>query len=76
LIALIQVFIYYSFFFVSEDGFSPQTLLVDSEEDNYIMKTSLAPVAVYSQFNNDRLTGSSIEGIIFDLVKQIEVFFK
>jgi hypothetical protein len=40
------------------------------------MKTSLSPIAVYSSLNNNRLTGSSVEGIIFDLIKQIEVFVK
>ena len=37
------------------------------------MSTSLAPVAVHALNNKDRLLGASIEGIIFNLIKQIEV---
>lgn len=49
---------------------SPQN---DSVEDSYIMQTSVAPSAIYSQQFPTLLIGSSVEAIILDLIKQVEV---
>ena len=58
--------------FVSEDlGVqSPQS---ESAEDSYITQTSVAPSAVYSRSSPTLLIGSSVEAIILDLIKQVEV---
>ena len=40
------------------------------------MSTSLAPMAVHSLENRNRLSGASIEGIIYNLIKEIEVLFE
>lgn len=45
----------------------------ESPEDSYITKTSVAPSAVYSAAIPTLLIGSSVEAIILDLIKQVEV---
>lgn len=49
---------------------SPQS---ESTEDSYITATSVAPSAVYSSRCPTLLIGSSVEAIILDLIKQVEV---
>lgn len=56
-----------------EIGFnSPQN---ESPEDQYITQTSLAPTVIYSNCTPKVLIGSSVEGIVQDLIKQVEVSF-
>lgn len=58
--------------FCAEEAIPPQTPIVEAEEDNYIMSTSLAPITVYSP-SSKRISGSSVEGMIYDMIKYVEV---
>lgn len=45
----------------------------ESAEDSYIIHTSVSPNAIYSASCPKLLIGSSVEGILLDLIKQVEV---
>ena len=60
------------FYYYLEESLVPETPVVESEEDTYVVSTSLAPICVYCPDNKNRLLGQSIEGIVYNLIKQLE----